>query len=191
LRDALFSVLSGEPTEFSSNPEAKNWAGSLTEIGAWTANDLEQFVRFVTSSKDATKVLFALDESKMRILHQIDPGLWTTLALRVCDWAQGAFDFEYCDVLVGRLELIQALGDLECKARATVAAAVLGASHRRWYVMRRLILMCGPHISERTASRIAIQIRVDEAQHRFCYCADELKRDYDAFHPKIAEVIRG
>lgn len=94
-----------------------------------------------------------------------------------------------CDVLVRRLELIQDLGDLECKARAVVAAAVLGSSHRRWYVMRRLMGMCGPHLDERTATRIAIQIRVEEVQQRFQNCAEELKRSYDCYHPKISAVI--
>jgi len=188
LRDALVSVLA-ERVEAAVSGEEREWVSSLRDVTGWTVSDLEQFVRFITSAKDSNKVLFALDETTMRNMHSIDPEVWAKLALHVCDWAHGSFDFDYCDVLVRRLELIQDLGDLECKARSVVAAAVLGSSHRRWYVMRRLMGMCGPHLDERTATRIGIQIRVEEVQHRFRNCAEELKRSYDCYHPKITDVI--
>ena len=192
LREALFSVLSSSDVVATGSPEAEEWAGALAQVGAWKIQDLERFARFLESAEDrkkSSKLLITLDDVSLRTLHAIDCGLWTTVARTVTDWAKGSFDFDYCDVLVRRLELIHEIGDLDCKANAIVAAAVLGAKHNRWYVMRRLLLMCGPQLDDRSATRIAIQIRVDEVQQEFRTCAEQLSRTIDAYHPKIAAVL--
>lgn len=192
LRDALFSVLSGNDAVAGGSPEAEEWASALQQVGAWQIKDFESFVRFVDTTeepKKLNKLFFGLDEVNLRALHRIDCGLWGTVARAVCDWSKGSFDFDYCDVLVRRLELIQEIGDLDCKANAIIAAAVLGAKHNRWYVMRRLLTMCGPALDERSAMRIAIQIRVDEVQEEFRKCAEQLNRKADAYHPRIAAVL--
>jgi eukaryotic-like serine/threonine-protein kinase len=192
LREALFSVLSGNDVVVAGNPESEEWVGALAEVAAWGVQDLEKFTRFLDSAEDQKKLgklLIALDDVSLRTLHAIDCGLWATVARTVTDWAKGSFDFDYCDVLVRRLELIQEIGDLDCKANAIIAAAMMGAKHNRWYVMRRLLLMCGPQLDDRSATRIAIQIRVDEVQQEFRTCVEQLSRTIDSYHPKIASVL--
>lgn len=85
-----------------------------------------------------------LDEEKLQRLHAIDTDLWESLIPPYCAWAMGSFDFNFCDVLVRRLEEVFNLGSLDAKAASALAIAELGASHNRWHVMGRLFLLCGP-----------------------------------------------
>jgi serine/threonine protein kinase len=193
VREALFSVLS-ESTIAKGSPESQEWVTSLDEVDDWSLSRMEEFVRYLRSvgdSRRASQIYVKLDEHCLRRLNEIDSDLWESTALHICDWVRGSFDFDYCDVLIRRLELIFELGDIECKASAAISAAVLGASHNRYYVMRRLFALCGPNLEERLATRIAIQICVDDVQENFQKCAEQLGRSVHGFHPKIAAVVSG
>lgn len=191
LRDALISVLS-EEASVKGSPEAQEWVQSLDKVDAWSPEQMEEFARFLRSSGESdigTQIYYGLDEECLRALHGIDDDLWSGIALQLCEWMHGSFDFGYCDVLVRRLELIFDLGNFECKAAAVLAAAALGASHNRWFVMRRLLVMCGPDLDERLATRIGIEIRAEEAEGNFRICARGLNRETTAYHPKITAAL--
>jgi eukaryotic-like serine/threonine-protein kinase len=91
--------------------------------------------------------------------------------------------------VVGRLECIFEIGSLERKATAALATAELRVSHNRWYVMRRLMAICGPSLDEIVAKRIAIEIIVEEAQYRFTATAAGIGMTVSSLHPLIAEVL--
>ncbi len=192
LRGALLTLLSGE-TSGKASAKAVDWAGRLAKVTDWDAEIFQDFVRAVTklsTFEDKHAVLRALDEEAVRTLHTLDPEAWKVVAMTYCEWTEGNFVFSYCDVVVQRLEEIFHLGDLETKAYAATAAAGLGASHNRWYVMRRVLKMCSPSLEPAAASRIAIEIQAREAEHSFRRCARGIDRDYAAFHPAIERVIR-
>ena len=64
----------------------------------------------------------------MRTLHTLDPEAWKVVAMTYCEWAEGSFEFSYCDVVVQRLEEIFHLGDLETKpGELNIKKAFLGA----------------------------------------------------------------
>jgi eukaryotic-like serine/threonine-protein kinase len=163
----------------------------LRSVAKWDPETLEEFARFIRSDQGTVgnEVFYLLDADTLRSLHAKDQSLWTSIALKVCEWAYGSFDFDYCDVVVGRLETIYELGNIECRANAVLAAASLGASHNRWYVMRRLLGMCGPTIEERLATRIAIQIQIEEAERDFIRSVEQLDRSLSVYHPRIAAML--
>ena len=139
---------------------------------------------------DRWNVLTAIDEEKMTTLHALDPDLWEELARLYCTWVTDrGFDYEYCDVLIRRLERVFALGGIAVKAVVALAAADLGRGHNRWLVMRRLMALCGKDLDPKVAERIAIEIVAEEAQYDFLRCARAIGRQRDEYHPAIAEVL--
>lgn len=55
--------------------------------------------------------------------------------------------------------------------------------------MERLIKMCGPHLDDHVAGRIAIEISVEEAEENFTKCADRIGLEINAYHPKIRSML--
>ena len=70
-----------------------------------------------------------IDEETLRWLFKYDADIAKAVALRYCEWSYASFDFEYCDVVIRRLEVVFAEGDLETQSTAAIAAAHLGRWH--------------------------------------------------------------
>jgi hypothetical protein len=87
------------------------------------------------------------------------------------------------------LEKIFDLGDDQVKAAAVVSMAILGRSHNRWFVMERLLRLCGPTLDDMTAERIGIEIQVDEVQAEFIDCAEVIHRSTNDYHERIARRL--
>lgn len=191
LRGALLKILS-EPQNLTPSPSAKEWAENLQDWADWDSQKLENFARFIKASREESDlwvVCEALDEDILNGLYEIEPELWQIVALAYCEWAHGSFDFNYCDVIINRLEIIFNLGNLDSKSAAAIAGAVLGHSHNRWFVMRRVIRICGSDLEDLVAQRIAIEIRVEEVHKDFIYCATTSRHSISDYHPQIAEVL--
>ncbi len=191
LRGALLKILS-EPQNLTPSPSAKEWAENLHDLTDWNIQKLEDFARFIKSIQDQSDlwvVCEALNENIFDAMYKLEPELWHIIALAYCDWAHGSFDFNYCDVIISRLEIIFKLGNLDAKSAAALAGAELGYSHNRWFVMGRLVRMCNSNLEDIVAQRIAIEIRVEEVQNKFTYCASESRHKVNDYHPKIFEVL--
>jgi eukaryotic-like serine/threonine-protein kinase len=143
LRGILLKILA-QPHNFTPSPNATEWTEKLQDFSNWNSQQLEEFARFMKSNQDDSglwSVCQAIDSEVLKKFILIDKELWLIMALRYCEWAQGSFQFDYCDVIIGRLRVIFELGNPESKAFAALASAVLGYSHNRWYVMKQVIYM--------------------------------------------------
>jgi eukaryotic-like serine/threonine-protein kinase len=193
LRNTLLTLLANVGA-VAISPTANEWIDALPSLPGWSKEKLESFVRYLISSpgrEEEFAIFKALDDDFFRFVFNMDRDIGKTIALLYTDWAGSwGFNFEYCDVVVTRLELIFSLGDLECKASVAISAAELGKSHNRWFVMRRLFEMCGPSLEDLAAQRIAIEIRAEEAEENFRRCADAIGHSYTDFHPHIESVIK-
>lgn len=195
LRASLFDVLATPPTVVgtSQNPEAAELASKLENVQAMTSGDISTLVRFlrgIGDASDATAIFTALNEERLVALKERDSDAWNELAMRYCEWSQGGgFNFEYCDVIVGRLKVIFELGPVEMKAAAALAGAKLGWMHNRYYVMHRVLEMCGPALDDNVAQRIAVEIRASEVNEEFRACAYVVGRRVAEYHPRIAAVL--
>lgn len=193
LRGALLTLLATSPN-VTLSPKASEWVDTLQDIQNWTREKFEAFMRFLahtTSLEERYAIFASTNEDIFQALSEIDSDLWKIVALAYCEWAENSsFNFEYCDVVIRRLELIFKIGDYECKATAALAAAKLGRSHNRWIVMQRLFAMCGPHIDDQAAHRIAIEIKAQEAEGNFQRCAYGISQHTSNYHPRIAEAVK-
>lgn len=192
VRGTLLSLLATSP-EVNASAKATEWVAELPSIASWTQEKAESFVRYLTHEADAGDKFVLLrdfSETEFEIIRQNHEELWKYLVVQYCDWVdESSFDFNYCDVLVRRLDYIFDHGDLESKAAAALAVAELGASHNRFAVMRYVVRMCGKTIDDAAGQRIAIEIQAADAQYNFRRCAQAIGQDIGDYHPRIAEVL--
>lgn len=192
LRGALLMVLA-TPSATAPLPTVVEWAKQVASVATWDDDTCSRFARAVATRDDNRSfapVFMALDEDTLSAILSKCPETWAAVADGYCDWAQSSgFDWEFCDVVIGRLERIFSLGDMTQKSFAAMAAAELGRSHNRWYVMRRVMDMCGPTMDENVAQRLAIEIVASDAQLNFRRCAEVISRPVSDFHPVLASII--
>ena len=192
LRSAILSVLS-TPPELTPSTSAQDWVESIANNSITTSEMFESLIRFLrleAEHDDRYAIFRALDENSLNKLHGLDESSWKLLTSDYCEWiTESAFNFAFCDVLAQRLMVAFDLGDMETKAEAALASAEMARSHNRWYVMERVLHMCGPSLDDTVAERICIDIRAFEAAHNFRRCADGVGRNYSAYHPRIRATI--
>lgn len=192
LRSTLLTLLS---TTASTPPsqQATEWANDLATIATWQADKAERFARYVAIEADSTDryvVFKALDEDALTALNTLSDDTWKHVVLEYTDWISvTGFAYEYCDVLVKRLEHAFHMGDLECKGAVALAAAELASSHNRWFAMGYVMRLCGPSLDESAAQRIAIEIRAAGAKATFKRCASVIGKSPEDFHPLIATAL--
>jgi eukaryotic-like serine/threonine-protein kinase len=194
LRSILLPLLASGGATSVPAAAPSGWAGALGAVSTWDIQKFRAFLKYVAEEQqksELTPVLLELREEEIRHLHSVDPDIWNRFADEYCRWVEGVgFDFGVCDVVARRLEVFFDLGSVEVKAKAMLAAAKLGRSHNRWFVMGRVLKLCGAGLDELLAQRIAIEIMASDATHNFRKCAEAIQKDVDAYHPKIAEVLR-
>lgn len=189
LRAALLHALSrGMVTAPDASTVA--WEDELKDIGSWDEEKARSLLRYFQERSERS-LLREIDEERLEKLANIDKETWNEIALVYCEWAgTGSFSFEYCDVIVGRLEKIFQMGAASLKAAAAVAAARLGADHNRWYVMRRLLSLCGHSLDDLVAERLSIEIIAEDVSQEFVKCVERISRTIDSYHPIIRHVLR-
>ena len=185
LRSILLTYLA-DPTPHDPSLDTSNWATALAQLDTWDTERLDAFTHYLrtTLNNDHAFIYARLDDDTLTRLNDIDAERWQALAISYTDWVEHAgFDFAYCDVLIRRLETIFHLGTIDTKARAVLAAASLGSSHNRWYVMRRLLTLCGATLDDRLAQRISIDIVAAEAQDAFLMLCRKNRRQHQRISP--------
>ena len=192
VRTVLFTNLAKVGVTVSAGSGAAIWIAKLPDIPSWTDHDIIDFIRFIKNTatdEERAAVFTEIDDKALSHSSAKNEDLWLNLVEQYCLWAQRSFPFALCDVIVTRLEFIFDQGSLECKALAAVSAAELGSSHNRFFVMKRVLEMCAPSITEEAAQRIGIEMVAQDKQIQFWRCASGLNRTVDSYHPKIRDLI--
>jgi hypothetical protein len=191
LRSALLTILSR--VDALPSPEAEPWADKLQGNEEWNEQELEEFARYLKSEDNYFNqwtIFRAFEDETVEYFYGIDESLGKLISLEYCGWiSSSSFDFNYCDVLIGRLIEIFSLGDFDVKVAAIMAGAELAIDHNRWFVMGHVMKLCGPTMDEQLAERLAIEIIVESAHTQFQQCAERLSKPIEDYHPRIAEVL--
>lgn len=194
VRGALLTSLASTPT-ITIGGAAADWASRIPACSSWVADDVTELASAIlrlSNWNDRYAVFSVIDEAAIEVMAAKNYDSWKVVALAMCEWAEGGFEWSFCDVIIGRLEKLFELGDLEIKACAAVAAAELASSHNRWYVMRRLIAMCGPGLDGPSASRITIEAMAREKLPAFQRCVDVIGiHPATAYHATLATALAG
>ncbi|HMO81379.1 MAG TPA: serine/threonine-protein kinase [Pyrinomonadaceae bacterium] len=192
VRNALFTTLA-TPVVITPSVETEEWSDLLKSTESWDLSRLHDFVQFVkdpANRGDFWTLFKPLEEEAFVHFAKIDLEYAETLAIEYCDWVKAAgFDYEFCDILVNRLESVLGFQAFDVKVAAIMAIARLGKSHNRWYVMRRLLRICGSNMEERLAQRIAIEIQVEDYYWDFIDSATRSGNTIQDYHHLITEVL--
>jgi hypothetical protein len=194
LRPALLTVLAMPSAPIVPSAQEQQWLADLPNVAAWTLDKVDEFARYlaeVTPSGENEPIFSTLDEGVLQVLATKDPLVGEGIAQAYCDWVKGTgFTFSTCDVIIHRVLALFAHGTLTAKAHAALAAAELGRSHNRWYVMRELVTACGHGLANDAAERIALEIEIEGAHRNFVACAEKLRdASIGDYHPAIAAVL--
>ncbi|RKH93637.1 serine/threonine-protein kinase [Corallococcus sp. AB038B] len=194
LRAALFTVLKTPTTPVTPTTQEAEWLKLLETISTWDVAQLEDFARHMEESTNTSEndpIYSSLDEPKLGALIERDAGLGGVIAAAYCRWVrETGFTWAFCDVVAARMLSLYAKGDMSTKAAVVLAAAEMGRSHNRWYVMRQVLTMAGPQIDDNLAARIALEISIEGEQGNFRRCASVIGRSIDSYHPRIVDVVK-
>ncbi len=193
LRESLLSVLADSASSVSLSSETSEWEAQLKQFKEWDVQKLNDLARYIEKAESDQRyaILQSIDEEQIQHFFSIDYTSWRRVALIYCEWARDSgFQFEFCDVVIGRLEKIYELGQLTEKSEALIAAAVLAKDHNRFFVMQRVLYLCGNTMSDELAKRLVIDIRASETEYDFIICASALRRDISAYHPRIYALLK-
>jgi eukaryotic-like serine/threonine-protein kinase len=192
LRAVLVDALKREQG-IKRSETAKEWSKSLGDISHWEDDRVGQFVNHLedTEPGDEGSVISELTEDHLSQLATRAGEDWPRIANAYCEWASGAFNWNFCDVVVGRLETIflEPSSAVEVRATTLVTIAKLGAHHNRWFVMGRLLRLADQSLDDSLAERVVIEIHVADLHEQFRACAREIDQEVDRYHPRIAAVL--
>ena len=195
LRGAVLAITT-EPEDIDVSDTAEDWARRIQEIpDTEEAFPLEEFNDYIELSEpdggDLWKIYSQLDEERLLILHDQDIRQWERVIQHYCGYTKiGGFAFDYCDVLVRRLQQIFDIGSLDAKAAAVLAGAEIARSHNRYFVMGRVVEMCGRSMELVAAQRIAVEIKVADAEESFRVCVEGIGHELSDYHPIIIAAIK-
>ncbi|MCJ8288358.1 MAG: protein kinase [Crocinitomicaceae bacterium] len=191
LRSMLLTALESYGKQIQ-NDEAE-WIAKLESYLEWDEEQLEQFIFGVEKLESKRAVFMKMDKDRFQHFFDIDSYLWVDLITLYLDWInESEFLYDFCDVLIGRIRKVYDIAEtVDVKADCVLAAAELGASHNRWYVMHRVIKMAEHNIDDNLAQRICIELKMDEKlKEQFNVCIDQISLTPDRCHPLIAELFK-
>jgi len=193
LRNALLYTLATHGL-ITPAVKVKEWVTKLGDIESWDYDILDSFVVLIRrATQNELSILYEIDKDILNVFKKVSVDLWNDFALLYLKWVDETnFQFDYCDVIIGQIQKIyDDTDDLEIKTVAVLAAAELGRSHNRYYVMGFVIKMASPSIDDNLAFRIALEIDIDEVRYKenFCRCVEGINRSLISYHPKIQGAL--
>lgn len=170
LRDALYAALNAGNVVFQSSSEASA-ANALSQGGLLADADWDQVCQVIeenearnVSNRNIFRVLTAehLDQ-----LHDSAPEVLKAVGISFAMHSiREYFDFDYCDVLAGKLEKLFELGDVELKAFALLGMLCVGVEHNRWFVEWKFFKLAGQECDQNVIQRLITEASVQRIELR-------------------------
>jgi len=193
LRDKLLYILSKDVTK-NITTDAAEWIEALKTLDNWDADKIENFVFFLKRNEDVwDTVFYELNIEILDFFYKENSELFNEFALMYFSWvSKKGFNFDYCDVIIGYIyNIYQKTSDLEVKSKAVIAAAELGRSHNRWYVMKYVVRMSDHKIHDNLAFRISLELELDKRNKlNFIGCVEGINNFIHVYHPTIENALK-
>jgi len=166
LRAELFNIIDTAPVSFASREE-QDVINLLAQSSNLQDDEWDRVFYLIDDNNkqqvDNYNVFRAISLEHLRQLGENAPELLTAFAEDFCPFVKsGTFNFDYCDVLADKMQIIYDSCELDIQSQVATALLSMGKSHNRWYVMRKFIKMIGSNISNELADRFIIEMQVSE-----------------------------
>ncbi|MFT6624492.1 MAG: serine/threonine protein kinase [Cycloclasticus sp.] len=196
LRDALYKVLDETEVTFSSSNEESS-VQVLKSTNNLTDEQWDNIFLLFEQDDDeqlngCRNIISNISAEHLSHLKSESPELFVALghyfATHICG---NSFDFDYCDILSSKAELLYEEGDLTVKAKIALSLLELGVSHNRWYVQRKFMKLAGSSITEHLANRILVEIEVNEInfEHKILHIENSIDTTRQHLHPILSQQL--
>ena len=196
LREALFDALNKHVFVFESGEEKKVVELLDVRDRALSSDEWDEIFDFVderAEKKQSLENAFrALRIEHIQALASEDPGLIAGMGKLFSDFVrEGAFGFDYCDVLAGKAQEFYSLGDTGLRAEIAVGMLKLGTSHNRWFVEHKFMNMSGNSIDDDLGDRIVAEIGALEIDFKkeFAHLSGSISANSEQLHPAIRALL--
>lgn len=192
LRNRLLYILSKDDTQ-PITATLQHQISKFTNLDTFDYAQLEDLVFYLKDeNSDLTNLFYELNNEIINHIYTVDKELFIEFSLIYIEWVKSTnFVFDYCDVIIGLINNIYSkTNDIDLKAKCVIAAAELGRSHNRWFVMENVVKMANDNIEERLALRLQIDIDIETRnKHNFNRCVEGINRTKNSYHSLIAEIL--
>lgn len=193
LAEALLSI--EDETVTVSSPRAETLAEALDGPEPLTeslSSALVEFLDVNQGSQDSSVLLRKLTAERIEELCATFADDAAKIGSIFARWIHdSSFDFDFCDTLAARLNVLVTRCPLGVKAECLLAMLELGTSHNRWYVERMFVALCGPDMDPALAKRLSVEMRV--SGDRVCRSIDHLESSIsakrDRLHPILVKTL--
>lgn len=192
VRDVLASIDIELPP--ASDQAAVDLIEALDEgdLNSSTVEALADFCEDNLETADGALIFRRLSIENIEHIFELNEFEGSQIGANFASWvADNDFNFEYCDVLAGRIERFFELGDLGVKADCLMALLQMGVRHNRWYVEERFKHLAGPEMDETLAKRFAVELRAegDDICEVVAHYERSIGTTRDLLHPIIAHAL--
>jgi serine/threonine protein kinase len=192
IRTKLLTLLSDDQ-KAPKNQSDLQWQNKFCDVLKWDEDLLENFTFYLKQSHAIGDIVFnQITEEILEYLCKLNRDLFNEFSLIYLNWVYNrSFKFDYCDVVVTNVYLIyQRTKDVEVKSKCAIAAAELGRSHNRWYVMKFVVKMSDVNIDDNLAFRIGLDIELDEKNKmNFERCVAGINQNKNSYHKIVQEAL--
>jgi len=195
LREELFQVLDGTVIDFFSQEE-EDVIEVLKANETLTNEQWDRAFNLIDDNADKgvanDNLMRSLTLSHIASIYESSPDMFGGLGGLYAEFAHtGTFGFEYCDVISDKAQAFFNLGDLELRAKITLAMLELGTTHNRWHVERQFMRMAGHECDPALAERIGIEVYAIgfDFKSRVKHLERSIGVTSDQLHPTLQSLL--
>jgi serine/threonine protein kinase len=198
LRDAVFQALEGHEYEFVSGEE-EEVVSLLKKEDELTEDQWDQIVIYIEDNaenpcRNLGGVFRYLSAQHLDELADSAPQIFASVGHIFAEYVeQCSFNFDYCDVLAGKMEKVFSRAQIDLKARVIRALMEMGISHNRWLVMRKFMQLAGPELDDSVARRFVLDIEAEEIpfEQKMRRIESIIHTTRGRLHPRLQQALGG
>lgn len=191
LRSELFELLEANTFDFT-NREEEEVIKLLQTKDVLSDDEWDNFFDILSRNGELWPVRYQLFRA-LRTAHFIGladqaPSLLNALGFEFSNYTRNAaHDFDYCDVLADKLEVIFNLASIALKAHCLLTFLIMGVDHNRWFVERKLLKLANHECDARVISRLLLDADAEEIDLEYYLDRWEIsiQSSVSSLHPKL------
>lgn len=165
LRDDIYQALAGKTLQFESDAE-KDLVNLLQTNEAPSDNEWDRVYEFLSKSDITTQskanIFSALTSTHFHNISNSSRELLNAIASEFSSFTRNtSHNFDYCDVLAGKLESIFEIGSIRLKAHCLISLLIMGVDHNRYFVENKFVRLASGNLDENVIERIKMDVAAE------------------------------
>lgn len=194
LRADVFDALKHPVSHFGSTEES-DLIDLLKSKDTLTDDEWDRFFSTLQQPNVTWQTVYnlfrAVRQEHIESLHLSSPDLLNALGMQFSEYVRNnAHDFDYCDVLADKLDLIFLRGNIALKSHVLLTLLIMGVKHNRWFVERKFLNLCSPTLDINVANRVVLDVKIEnvDMKHYLNCWERSIGATRAALHPHVAAL---